>query len=311
MKENRMSIYRTFLFAPGNHARRVEKCFGAGADAVILDLEDAVANAEKASTRATVVAALAQPRRCKGYVRVNALSTEWCYGDLVAVAARGVDGIVLPKVESASDLLTADWLLRSLERERGLPEGGIDIMPIVETALGFSNLAAIARSRTRVKRIAFGAGDFTLDVGISWSEDELELLPYRSACVVESRAAGLEPPVDTVWVRLKDSEGFERSAGRARDLGFQGKMCIHPEQVPVVNARFKPSDAELDQARRVTAAFAEAEAKGLASIQVDGRFVDYPIVHLARRIIARADLIAAAEATPAPPGHAAGDPHAR
>jgi citrate lyase subunit beta/citryl-CoA lyase len=311
VKEKRMSIYRSFLFAPGNHARRVEKCVSVGADAVILDLEDAVANAEKPSTRQVIVAALAQPRRCKGYVRVNALSTEWCYGDLVAVIARGVDGIVLPKVESASDLLTVDWLVRSLEKEQGLPEGGIDIMPIVETAVGFSNLAAIARSRTRVKRIAFGAGDFTLDLGISWSDDENELLPYRTAFVVESRAARLEPPIDTVWVKLKDADAFERSARRARDLGFQGKMCIHPDQVPVANDVFKPTGAEVAQARRVTAAFAEAEAKGLASIQVDGRFVDYPIVYLARRVIARAELIAAAEALAGLPNRPSGDPNAR
>ena len=306
-----MSIYRSFLFAPGNHARRVEKCVSVGSDAVILDLEDAVANAAKPSTRQVIVAALAQPRRCKGYVRINALSTEWCYGDLIAVIARGVDGIVLPKVESASDLLTVDWLVRSLEKEQGLPEGGIDIMPIVETAAGFSNLAAIARSRTRVKRIAFGAGDFTLDLGITWSDDENELLPYRTAFVVESRAAGLEPPIDTVWVKLKDANAFERSARRARDLGFQGKMCIHPDQVPVVNDVFKPTDAEVAQARRVTAAFAEAEAKGLASIQVDGRFVDYPIVYLARRVIARAELIAAAEALAGLPNRPPGDPDAR
>ncbi len=191
------------------------------------------------------------------------------------------------------------------------PEGGIDIMPIVETAVGFSNLAAIARSRTRVKRIAFGAGDFTLDLGITWSVDEHELLPYRSAIVVESRAAGLEPPIDTVWARLKDAKGFERSARCARDLGFQGKMCIHPDQVPVVNDVFRPSDAEVAEARRVCAAFAEAEAKGLASIQVDGRFVDYPIVYLARRVLARAELVAAAETARASSNQPRGDPDAR
>jgi len=306
-----MSIYRTFLFVPGNHARRVEKCFSVGSDAVILDLEDAVVNAEKPSTRAAIVAALAQPRRCKGYVRINALGTEWCYGDLVAVIARRVDGIALPKVESASDLLTVDWLVRALEKEQGLPSGGIDIMPIVETAVGFSNLAAIARSRTRVKRIAFGAGDFTADLGMTWSDDENELLPYRTALVVESRAAGLEPPIDTVWVKLRDADAFARSARSARNLGFQGKMCIHPDQVPVVNDVFKPTDAEVAQARRVAAAFAEAEAKGLGAIQVDGRFVDYPIVYHARRVIARAELIAAAEAAPDLPNRPHGDPDVR
>ena len=290
-----MSIYRTFLFAPGNHARRVEKSITIGADAVILDLEDAVANAEKTATRPVVVEALGRPRPCKGYVRVNPLSTQWCYGDFLAVVAKGVDGIVLPKVENANDLHTADWLLKALERERGLPEGGIDLMPIVETGLGFSNLAAIARSGSRVKRIAFGAGDFTLDVGITWSSDETELLAYRAAFVVESRAAGLEPPIDTVWVNLQDVDGFKRSAQRCKDLGFQGKLCIHPGQVPIVNEVFTPSERELSHARRVIEAFAEAERRGSAAIQVDGQFVDYPIVYLARRLIARAEAIDEAE----------------
>ncbi len=289
-----MPVYRSFLFAPGNHARRVEKCLTLGADAVILDLEDAVAIAEKPATRAVVVQALQAPRRCQGYVRVNALGTEWSHGDFLAVVAAGVDGIVLPKVETASDLHTAEWLLRSLERERGLKPGAIDLMPIVETGLGFSNLAAIARSGTRVRRIAFGAGDFTLDVGITWSSDETELLPYRSGFVVESRAAGLEPPIDTVWVELANAEGFARSVQRAKALGFQGKMCIHPDQVPVVNACFTPTPADLARAQRVVDAFAEAERQGLASIQVDGRFVDYPIVYQAQRLIARAAAIDAA-----------------
>lgn len=290
-----MDISRTFLFAPGNHARRVQKSFTLGADAVILDLEDAVAIAEKEGSRALVLEALGQPRRCRGYVRVNPLDTRWCYGDLSAVVARGVDGIVLPKVQSAGDLQTADWLLAALERERGLPEGAIDLMPIVETARGFANLAAIARSGTRVRRIAFGAGDFTLDLGIRWSTDEMELLPYRSAFVVESRAAGLEPPVDTVWVDLRYPDGFKRSAQRSKDLGFQGKLCIHPAQVPVVNELFTPGGEELAHARRVIEAFAEAERQGVAAIQVDGQFVDYPLVYLAQRVIARAEAIAAAE----------------
>ncbi len=290
-----MAVFRSFLFAPGNHARRVEKCLTLGADAVILDLEDAVANAEKVATRQTVVDALQAPRRCRGYVRVNALGTAWCHGDFMAVVTAGVDGIVLPKVETPADLLTAEWLLGALERDRGLPEGGIDLVPIVETALGYSNIAAIARAAKRARRLAFGAGDFTLDVGITWSADETELLPYRTAFVVESRAAGLEAPIDTVWVALRDAEGFGRSVQRAKHLGFQGKLCIHPDQVPVVNTCFSPTERELGHARRVVEAFTEAEARGLAAIQVDGQFVDYPIVYLARRVIARAEAIAAAQ----------------
>jgi citrate lyase subunit beta / citryl-CoA lyase len=286
-----MPVLRSLLFAPGNHARRVEKALSLAADAVILDLEDAVANAEKAATRAVVVEALARPRRCQGYVRVNSLGTEWSHGDFVAVVAKGVDGIIVPKIESASDLQTAEWLLGSLERERGLPQGGIDLIPIIETASGFSNLKDIARAARRTKRLSFGAGDFTLDVGLTWSRDETELLPYRSAIVLESRAAGLEAPLDTVWAALKDTEGFARSVRLVKDLGFQGKLCIHPDQVPVVNDCFCPGEAELAHARRVVDAFAQAERDGLAAIQVDGQFVDYPIVYRAQRLIDRADAI--------------------
>ena len=287
-----MTVFRSFLFAPGNHPRRVEKSLTLGADAVILDLEDAVANAEKVATRATVVAALQRPRPCKGYVRVNALSTQWSHGDFVAVVAEGVDGIVLPKVESAADLHTAEWLLTALERERGLPEGGIDLIPIIETAAGYCNIAEITKAATRATRVAFGAGDFTLDLGLTWTADESELLPYRSTLVAQSRAAGLEPPIDTVWVALTDREGFARSVQRAMHLGFQGKLCIHPDQVPVVNECFRPSEKELSHARRVLDAFAQAERDGLAAIQVDGQFVDYPIVYRAQRLIERADAIA-------------------
>jgi citrate lyase subunit beta/citryl-CoA lyase len=284
-------VHRSLLFAPGNHARRVEKCLTLGADAVILDLEDAVADAEKAATRAMVVQALGRPRRSQGYVRVNSLGTPWALGDFLAVVTTGVDGIVLPKVESASDLRTGEWLIDSLERERGLPSGRIDLIPIIETAAGFAHMGEIAAAARRTRRLAFGAGDFTLDIGLAWSADETELLPYRSQFVVQSRAAGLEPPLDTVWVSLDDKDGFRRSALRARSLGFQGKLCIHPDQVPVVNECFCPTESELAHARRVIVAFEQAQREGLAAIQVDGQFVDYPILYRAQRIVARAQAI--------------------
>ncbi|MGE0224548.1 MAG: CoA ester lyase [Acetobacteraceae bacterium] len=282
-----MAALRSLLFAPGNHARRVEKALSLPADGVILDLEDAVAIAEKPATRATIVDTLPRPRHGRLYVRVNALTTEWCYADLVAVVRPGLDGIILPKVEDADQLKAADWVIGSLERERGLPPGGIDLVPIIETALGISNIHAITRAGTRTRRIAFGAGDFTLDLGMVWSRDESELLPHRAACVVASRAAGIEPPLDTVWADLRDAEGLAASARHAAALGFQGKMCIHPDQVAVINAAFTPDEAALTQARRVVAAFEEAEAKGLASIQLDGQFIDYPIVQRARQVLAQ------------------------
>ena len=286
-----MLLFRSLLFAPGNHARRVEKALTLDADIVILDLEDAVATAEKSATREKVVTAFQTPRRALGYVRINAFDTPFCFDDLRAVVAPGVDGIVLPKVESPAQLVAVDWAIAALERTRGLVEGGIDLMPIVETARGMTGLRDIARAGTRARRLSFGAGDYTLDVGMRWTMEERELDHIRTAIVVESRAAGLEPPVDTVFIRLGQPEPFRRSTELARDLGFQGKLCIHPEQVGPVNEAFTPTDDEVAKSERYVAAFEEAEAKGSASIQVDGYFIDYPIVENARRTLRIAESI--------------------
>jgi citrate lyase subunit beta / citryl-CoA lyase len=276
---------RSFLFAPGNHARRVEKALTLDADAVILDLEDAVAIAEKPATRGAVVAAYQQPRTGLLYVRVNAADTEFCHGDFAAIVQAGLDGIILPKVESAATIQTIDWLLTNLERERDLAAGGIDLIPIVETAKGLRDIDAILGAGTRVKHCAFGAGDFTLDVNMIWSRAESELAYARARVVTASRAAGIEAPLDTVWVDLQDEEGLEASTRLAQGFGFQGKMCIHPNQIGVVNRVFTPTNAEIDFAERVVAAFAQAEKEGSAAIQLDGKFIDYPIVYRAQRTL--------------------------
>ncbi len=280
-----MSVFRSFLFAPGNHPRRVEKALTLDADGVILDLEDACPIAEKVATRATVVAALQKPRSGHGYVRVNATTTEFGYGDIVAVVQKGVDGIILPKLETADELKAVDWVIANLERERGLAKGAIDLVPIIETGLGMQNLQAIASAGTRMRRYCFGAGDFTLDMSIEWSRSESELVPYRSACVLAARAASIEPPIDTVWVDLKDPEGFRASTRAVKGMGFQGKLCIYPDQVPVVNEIFTPTAAEVEWSEKVVKAFEQAETTGSASIQLEGKFIDYPIVYRAQRVL--------------------------
>ena len=282
---------RSFLFAPGNHTRRVEKALSLQADAVILDLEDAVATAEKRTTRDAVIAALTRPRRPLLYVRVNAVDTELCYGDLAAIVRPGLDGIILPKVESAGGLATVDWLLAQIEREHGLVSRAIELIPIIETARGLNQIDAILASGTRVKRVAFGAGDFTLDVNMAWSRNEAELTYARAKIATASRAAGIEAPLDTVWIDLADEEGLEASARTALGFGFQGKMCIHPNQIAVVNRVFTPSEAEIALAERVVAAFARAEAEGSAAIQLDGKFIDYPIVYRAQRVLEKMEAI--------------------
>jgi citrate lyase subunit beta/citryl-CoA lyase len=280
-----MQPLRSFLFAPGNHARRVANALSLNADAVILDLEDAVATAEKRAARSAVAAVLALPRHSLLYVRVNAADSEFCYGDLVAVVRPGLDGILLPKVESVTGLSTIDWLLAQLEREQDLAPGAIDLIPIIETAGGLTNVDGILAASSRVRHVAFGAGDFTLDVNMAWSRTEAELGFVRARIATASRAAGIEAPLDTVWVDLADEEGLEMSARAALSFGFQGKMCIHPKQIAPVHRVFTPGEAEVAYAERVVGAFAEAEAAGSAAIQLDGKFIDYPILYRAQRVL--------------------------
>lgn len=275
------------MFAPGNHPRKVEKVFGLGADAVILDLEDAVAVNEKVGARQAVVEAMKKPRPCKGYVRINASDTPFCYGDLISVVGDWLDGLVLPKIESTAQLLTIEWLVTQLERERGLTAGHMDLMPIIETGKGLAAVREIAAAGSRVRRLSFGAADYTRDMGMRWSMEEGELMPVRSEIVLASRVAGLEPPIDTVFVHIgKHIDALRRTTQLARDLGFQGKLCIHPEQVAPINEIFTPSEAEIAHATKIVEAFQEAEASGSASIQVEGHFVDYPVVEQARRVLA-------------------------
>jgi citrate lyase subunit beta / citryl-CoA lyase len=276
---------RSYLFAPGNHPRKVEKVFQVGADAIILDLEDAVAVSEKEATRKTVVEAMKKPRNCLGYIRVNDLNTEFSLGDFQAVVGDWLDGVVIPKVEKPGDLQTADWILTGLEKERGLETGSIDLLPIIETGLGIQNIEEIANSGTRVKRLSFGAGDFTRDMGMIWSPNEEELSYARSRMVLASRNANIESPIDTVFIDLEDEEHLQKSAQTAAYFGFQGKLCIHPKQIAAVHGAFTPTAKQIKRAQKIVQAFKEAEEEGSASIQVDGYFVDYPIVEKAMRVL--------------------------
>lgn len=285
---------RSFLFAPGNVARRVEKALTLDADAVIVDLEDSVAAAEKEKTRKPVAEALRRPRRCRGYVRVNAPSTPYCYGDLVETIHAGVDGVVLPKVESAADLHAIDWLIAALERERGIAEGSIDLVPQIETAAGVQRVDRVLQARSlrpyqgswRVKRVAFGAADYAHELGLTISLEEAELADARARVVLASRAAGLEGPLDSPWFHFQEAEAFRRALERSRRGGFQGRLCVHPDQIAPVNAAYLPSEEELERAERIVAAFKEAEARGAAAIQLDGQMIDYPVAHRAEAMLA-------------------------
>ncbi|ETW96455.1 MAG: hypothetical protein ETSY1_26565 [Candidatus Entotheonella factor] len=294
-----MRIYRSFLFAPGNRPRFVEKVAHCGADAVILDLEDAVPIAEKEATRQAVREALTAITNCPVYVRINPLVAATSFSqaigeaDLQAIVCSELAGVILPKTERASEAQQAESILSDLESERGLTPGEIDLIPIIETALGVHNAFDIASAGTRIKRLSFGAGDFTRDIGVRWSRREVESQYARSALVIASRAAGIEAPLDSVWIDIRDLRGLARSARLVKQLGFQGKMAIHPTQVDPINTAFSPTPDELENAKRVVAAFEAAEVAGEASIQLDGQMIDYPIVEAAQRILNMADALEA------------------
>ena len=279
---------RSFLFVPANQPKRIPKALATGADAVILDLEDTVPPPEKPAARAEVRAALGLPRACKLYVRVNPASTPFCYDDLVGSLGPGLDGVMLPKVDRPGEAEAVDWVLTQLERQHSIAAGSIDLLPIIESALGVVHLEGIARSTSRIRRLTFGAGDLGRDLGMTQTLDEAGMADVRARIVLFSRALEREPPIDTVHFDVRDVAGCGVAAKRARALGFQGKLCIHPDQVAVVNAAFTPSPEEVARAEKIIAAFVEAEAKGIASITVDGAFVDYPIVAQARRTLALA-----------------------
>lgn len=280
-----MAVHRTYLFAPGNHARRAEKAFTLDCDAVILDLEDAVAVAEKPATRALVVETLKQNPGKRGYVRVNAWDTDFCFNDILAVTGPWLTGLILPKVEEAAQVIAVDWILANIERDKGMDAGAIDLVPIIETGKGVANVRAIAGAGTRVRRLSFGAGDYTKDMSFRWTLAETEIDHARAEIALASRAEGLEPPIDSVWIHIKDTDGLVRSAEKVRDMGYQGKLCIHPDQIGPVNGVFTPTEEQVAFAEKVVVAFEEAEARGLASIQMDGYFIDYPIVDQARRTL--------------------------
>ncbi len=277
---------RSFLFAPATDLRKVDKALSLDADAVILDLEDAVAVSEKVRARSMVVDVLSRVGRPGIYVRVNGCNTPWVVGDILAVVGNRPAGIMLPKAECAEDVRRVDWLIGQLEREYGLPDARIELIPLVESARGVTGAHQVAASCPRVKRLAFGAVDYTLDMGINLTGTGNELFYARSQIAVASRAAGIEGAIDTVYVNLKDEAGLREECRVVRELGFSGKLVIHPGQIAPVNEIFSPCQSEIDYAAKVTRAFDEAEARGIAAVQVDGKFIDYPVAAWARNVLA-------------------------
>ena len=291
------------LFVPGDQPRKIDKALAElPTDAVILDLEDAVAIDLKPVTRTPVAEALSHQRTPRLYVRVNAADTPWFFGDLDAIVRPGLDGVMLPKCASPEQLYLADAYLTHLERERGLPSTQIELLPLIENATGAASLrrlCRLAKATGRVRHIGFGATDFTNDIGATWTDDESQLLFVCSQIVLYSREAELDAPIDTVYPHFRDRDGYEARCRRSRALGFGGRMCIHPDQLEPTNRLYAPTEDELAWARDVIAAFDEAESKGIAALTVHGQLIDYAFVTRARTILQQAGGSGAERAAPA------------
>ena len=282
-------LIRTALFVPGNRPDQVDKAVSAGADAVIIDLEDALALSEKTQARPKVREKILEHSNGRMIVRVNGLDSGFIQEDLEEVIVEGLGCIIVPKVDDKDHVREIHRLLLEVEKDKGMEPGAIAIIPLIESARAVENVFQIVSETTdpaRLLTVAFGAADYTLDMGIEITKEGTELLYARSRIPIACRAAGIEPPLDTPFmIDLKDLEALKADARRAKQLGFQGKLCVHPNQIEPCHEIFSPTKEEILYAERVIQAFDEAEAKGVAAIQLDGNFIDYPVVGKARRVL--------------------------
>jgi len=288
-------LLRSLLFCPANEPRKVRRLSGSGADAAVLDLEDAVADSQKIAARQSAREALVMLDGVLRAVRVNAFETGLTAGDVASIVCPELDVVVLPKAETAQDMRRLDRLIAKAEDVNGVAPGSVAVIAIVETCAGIAAAGEIAASGRRLMTLVFGSGDLGTDLGLPTVRGDLTAaLAYgRTKIVYDARAAGLPPPLDGPFLKVRDQAALEEDCRVSRGLGHRGRICIHPDQVPVVNRVFAPDPDEVVFARKIIDAFAEAERAGSASIAVDGVFVDYPIVYKAKRILALADSIAA------------------
>ena len=289
---------RSLLFVPGNRTDWLPKARAAGADAAILDLEDAVPAAGKLAARAQVADALAQAAtetagqagRMALFVRVNPLEGWAGAEELRAVVRPGLAGIVLPKVRSAQDVRLADRLLGWCEQEQGLPPGRVALVPLLETARGLREAYDIARAASRIAylgALTAPGGDVERAVGYRWSPEGTETLSLRSRVLLDARAAGVPHPVSGLWTRITDLPGLRSFAEQNRSLGYEGMMAIHPCHVPVINEVFSPGPDELARCAELIAAVEAAQREGTGAVAFRGEMVDEAMAATARLVLER------------------------
>lgn len=287
-------LVRSWLYVPGQRERMIQKSFDLTADAVIYDLEDAVPIAEKQAARdllaryLTTPAAPGGPRR---FVRLNHPShTDMFEADLACAITLSIEGIGLPKVETADEIHAVDAALARHEQAAGVTQGATRIMLLIESPLGLVNAYTIASASPRIVAVAFGAEDFSREMGLPLVKEAeaKEQLFARSTIAIAAAAAGVES-IDIIWTDLADAPGIAAEAAQARRLGYTGKAAIHPDQIAPINAAFSPSADEIAYAREVLAVYDAAVAEGTGAINYKGAFLEEPVIARARHILALAD----------------------
>lgn len=285
-----MEPLRSMLFTPGHRRDLIEKAIRSGTDAVIVDLEDAVALDAKPQARELLGDLPESPIPL--YVRTNGPETEMMWEDVVAAGQAGVAGLVIPKAEEPGVIKELDGALTALELSSGQARGSIEIVPLIESALGVRATYDMAAATERVECVMFGGGehgDLVADLGCEWTPEGTGLMHARSSVLLSSRAAGIDHPFEAVFMDYRDLDGLRVECELARRLGYVGKVAIHPAQVAVINDVFTPAPEEVEHHRRILEAFEAALAEGSASIGVDGKMVDYAVARVARNVIARAE----------------------
>jgi citrate lyase subunit beta / citryl-CoA lyase len=290
-------LRRSLHFVPGANDRMLARALDTAADGLVLDLEDAVTPARKAEARSVVADWLAAVdfRGKERTVRINPLDTPWGMDDIAATMAQPPDAYVVPKVSTLEELTVIDREIGRLEAEHGHPPGGVGLILVAtETPLAVLNLPTFTRCQ-RVTALSWGAEDLSAALGSPRNRhpDGSFLDVYRH-CRVQTllcAAAGGVQPIDTVYVDIRNRQGLEAECAEAAWMGFTGKITIHPDQIDIVNKAFSPSEAEIAEAERLLAALDEAEAAGRMAIAFEGKMVDVPHQHRARRILARARMI--------------------
>jgi citrate lyase subunit beta/citryl-CoA lyase len=280
---------RSLLFAPANRADLIAKLARPGADAVAVDLEDGTPVAEKEAARAIAVAAIAELAKQQGvpqiFVRANTPDSPWFDGDLeamVAAAIRGLEGFVIPKLESAPQLVSIERKLTTLERAAGMPPHTLILG--LETGAGVEYATEILRASSRACAAYFGAEDYAADIGARRTRGSAEVAYARARVALSCRLAGVAA-IDQAVVEVRDDERYTEDATVGRDLGYDGKLCVHPAQVALAHAAFSPSEEEVDRSRRLLAAYEQSLAEGRATTEFEGQMIDSPLVLRAQRTL--------------------------